>query len=616
MQGRVPLAQYPMHFDQKENRPVESEAARDGSIPQIARSLPDDTWHAALGRLYDVALDPLHYETLIDVWEDAVGPMRKRADAFNTTLLNDPEIAEHFRRAGEVLDRVMPENIEEEITRILRPFGRVPAFAIDGRMRIRAVNTVARVQLGAVDGGILTDLPILGTEIASIRNAVAGLAAEQDHTAAIMRVRTGEDGRFLILRLQRFLMADQSPIVVVAANDLKFPAQGQAVLRDAFALTQAEAEVLHALVDCGSLTEIATKRGRSLDTIRSQIKTIMSKTETRSQVELVRLALSVVEISQVSPPDAATESKGRSVKKLTSFASKTLTTPEGRRIDYFVLGDPMGRPILYSHMALAMPRWPASAEAFARRRGLRIIVPIYPGYGHTTPAPRKSDYDAVLLSDARRVLLAENVTRCPYVGVAGGAYFAFRFAHENPELISGILCGGGMLPDLDHTTYDGMGKWHRFIVGGAKYTPHLLSFMVKTGFALTRRIGKIGFLNAIYSGSEADKETYSDPDVLEALLIGSEVGLSEGISAHDSYVRSMIGGMLRDWSALIAPVTARIPVIFFNGLQDPQVPPAAIEQMLRNHPQIDFRVYPDAGQLILFRHWQDALEVLNDLTRA
>ncbi len=50
----------------------------------------------AIDRLYDVALDPESYETLLDVWESAVSPLRAQVDFVAPHLLDDPMIAGHF----------------------------------------------------------------------------------------------------------------------------------------------------------------------------------------------------------------------------------------------------------------------------------------------------------------------------------------------------------------------------------------------------------------------------------------------------------------------------------------------------------------------------------------
>ena len=66
-----------------------------------------------------------------------------------------------------------------------------------------------------------------------------------------------------------------------------------------FELTESEHQIASALANGATPGEIADRRGRSLETVRSQIKRVFSKTGTRSQLGLLRLAV------KANPPIAA-----------------------------------------------------------------------------------------------------------------------------------------------------------------------------------------------------------------------------------------------------------------------------------------------------------------------
>lgn len=153
-----------------------------------------------------------------------------------------------------------------------------------------------------------------------------------------------------------------------------------------------------------------------------------------------------------------------------------------------------------------------------------------------------------------------------------------------------------------------MDKWHRFILAGARYTPHLLPFMVKAGFALAKRLGKRGFLHAVYGKSDADMNTIANGEVFEALVVGSEVCLSDTHSAHDSFAREVIAHETTDWTEAVLAFKERIPFIMMNGLQDPQMAAETLADFRRDYPWIEFDVFPDAGQLLFFAKWRQVLD--------
>ncbi len=577
-------------------------------------TLSDKDRAEAIGCLYDVALDPVRYEALLDHWETAISPLRAKADFAAPHLLDDPQIASHFRRAGEFLDRIALTDKPDEIGAILAPFDRVAALVFDRDHCIRAANEAARTRMNLPAKARLNDLPINADDIEAVAATLRMLIVESDKDTAILRVRSRIKGHLIVLRLQRHLTADGTPLVLAASNEVAWPDGFCDILRRAFDLTGTEAEVVRLLVDCRSVSEIATQRGRSVDTIRAQIKSILAKTETHSQLELVRLALSVMDMANLtleSTPGPRVVSGGDGALDELDF--KSLVTPDGRRLDYLLLGDPIGTPVLFLPMDFGLVRWPASAETCAAKRGLRIIVPLRAGYGLSDMVARKTDYDDALITDTMQVLRAENVTRCPIISLSGDSYYAVRLARQSPEMFSAIIACSGMLPLTRREQFERMDKWHRFILAGAKFTPHLLPFMVKAGFLLARKIGKRGFIHAVFGNSPGDIATFENAEVFEAIVTGSDVALSDEHCAHEPFSRQLTSGQLEDWSDEVNALRDQLPVIFMSGAQDPQVPPETFQEFKTDFDWIEYHLFEDAGQLAFFRHWRKVLDRLTSL---
>lgn len=590
------------------------ELPRDGAA---AATLSDKDRAETIDRLYDVALDPERYEALLDHWESTVAPLRAHVDLDAPRLLDDPQMAAHFRRAAEFLDRAVISEYkvgQDRLDAILAPFERVAAVLLDRRGVVRAANPAARQVLGIAARARLEDLPIHEGDRPALGTALAMLLTERGKDTAMLRLRGVEADNLMVLRLQRCTAADGTDLVLAASNGLRLPEGFCDILRQAFGLTRAEGDILCHLVDCRSIAEIAAERGRAPDTIRAQIKSILAKTETHSQVELVRLALSMIDMTAMTANIAAARQKTRGGHAGPEYRDfRTLAAPDGRRVDYLVLGAEGGRPLLYLPLDYGLVRWPASAEAEARKRGIRVIVPLRPGYGRSEMVGRGVDYDGALLDDMETVLRAEGVRRCPVLCLSGDLYYAVMLARRDPARVSGILACAGMLPLTRRAQFERMDKWHRFILAGAKYTPHLLPFMVKAGFLLARRIGKRGFIQAVYGNSAADIDTFEEPEVFAAIVAGSEVALSDTHSAHEAFARQLVGGQLEDWSADLVALKGTLPVILMNGAQDPQVPRATYDEFRRDHGWIEFHLFEDGGQLLFFRHWRAALDRLEPL---
>ncbi len=593
---------------------------------QEDKSPPDtsDLTDQVIDDLYEVAIDPTRYEALLDHWEAMMAPQRATANGDDLPSMPLPEFEDHFRRADRVLVRVTgPDGGGgTDPDALLARAGRAAAFAVDSAMTVKLLNPAAALSLGVTMGAAITDMALAEGEAEEIGALVRRMLQSNAAEPAVVRVRTRRDDRMMLIHLRVIRPNDAPAYVFALTSELGWPEGFTDLLRGAFDLTPAEVAVMRALAEGRPLADIAAVRKRSIETIRAQIKALLAKTGTRSQTELVRLTLATMEMAQYS--DAASDglsANSTGMGTLEPRPFRTLTLPDGRRHDYLVLGDPTGRPCLFLPLDYGLIRWPASAEAEAARRGLKLIVPVRPGYGASTSLPKQVPYNAQLAADTIAILDHEGAGRVPIVSLGGDSYLSYTLHAAYPERVEQLICCGGALPLTRPSQYDRMDKWHRFILAGARYTPHLLPFMVKAGFALAHRLGKRGFVHAVYGKSAADVATFEIPEVFEAMVCGSEVALSDTHSAHDAFSREVISHETSDWTAELetlrqAVVRAKddprhVPVTFLNGLQDPQVPRDTLMEQQADYPWIRFRIYPDAGQLVFLLKWRDVIDLLD-----
>ena len=579
------------------------------------RPISDSAEDEVIDRLYEVAVDPTRYETLLDHWEALFAPLRGSA---NSDV--DPDMAlstfeGHFRRADRVLSDVTSgqSGAKTEPHHLIQQIGRAAGFAVDRSLTVTHVNAAAAHALGVTTGAKVSALALGDGQSDVLAQQIQRLLVGNSAEPMVVRVQSAQAGHMVLVHLRLVRPIDQPPFVIALASELGWPNGFGDMLRSVFDLTQAEVDVTRALTEGQSMAQIAEGRGRSIETIRAQAKSVMAKTETRSQAELVRLTLSTMEMAQFSgevADDLSDDSTGYGTLPTRPFL--TLTLRDGRRLDYLILGDPLGKPVFFFPLDYGLVRWPASAEAQAARRGIKVIVPVRPGYGASTPIPKGTPYSAQIAEDMVALLDHLGVERLPVITLGGDSFFATAMHATYPERFAALICCAGVLPLTRPEQYERMDKWHRFILAGARYTPHLLPFMVKAGFALAHKLGKRGFVHAVYGKSTADVETFEIPEVFEAMVCGSEVSLSDTHSAHDAFAREVIAHETADWTEEVAAlkqacVTGQTPVHFLNGLQDPQVPPATLAEYQRDYDWIDFQVYPDAGQLLFFLKWRDVL---------
>ena len=351
--------------------------------------------------------------------------------------------------------------------------------------------------------------------------------------------------------------------------------------------------------------DIATARRRSPETVRTQLRSILSKTETHSQSELVRVVLGLM--------DVATMPVGRGPKSAVapetpaSLAYQTLRLSDGRKLDYLEYGALTGAPCLYMHLDYGLLRWPVSAELAARARGIRVIAPVRAGYGGSDPMPKGADRTLSCALDYAAVLDHLRVKNAAVLALGADLRFAMQLAALRKDLVCGILGCAAQLPLNSALQYERMGKWQRFILANARYAPKILPFLVKAGFSLARRVGREDFFQQVNASSPADLATFALPEVREAMLLGSEVTVHAHGAAQEAFSQECVSSQ-RDWSLLVH--ACKVPVILLQGDQDPQTPVLTIRELMIDFPHLKVTFLPETGQLLFFKEWRIALDVI------
>jgi pimeloyl-ACP methyl ester carboxylesterase/DNA-binding CsgD family transcriptional regulator len=554
-------------------------------------------------RLYEVALDPVRLEDLLDVWEGRVGPTRSEFVAAAVEM-DDEEIETHMRRATVFLDRFEATRSDHVYRSVLEDIPRSAAFLADGGAAIAAFNRPAAIAFGLKEGAELTDLPFDPEDVAVLRGVIHGAATGRAERVVMLRLRSRVTDSPVIVRVGSIESDNTRPLALIMSTELVWPEGFELMVQEAFGLTAAEVEIVRGITLGLPVKDIAEARGRSPETVRTQVRSILAKSETHSQSELVRVVLGLMDVAQMPTENAGPVPR---VGTLDQLSFQQLRCPDGRRLEWIEFGQPTGAPCLFTHLDYGFIRWPATAERAARARGIRVIVPVRAGYGRSDPHARGADHLQGVTQDYLAVLDHLGVRRCAVLTMGADLRFALNISLLREGLVTAILGCAAQLPLRTSAQYDRMDKWQRFILANARYAPKILPFLVQAGFSLARKLGKEKFFAKVNGGSAADLEAFGRAEVREALLAGSEISLGAKVLAHEAFTRECIGSE-KDWSHLVRGVT--VPVQMLQGDQDPQTPVQTIEELRGDYPHLDISFLPNTGQLLFFAEWPLVLDVL------
>ncbi|WP_420860441.1 LuxR C-terminal-related transcriptional regulator [Algirhabdus cladophorae] len=582
---------------------------------------PDLTPDGVVDQLYDIALDPGSLDQFIDVWNTAgldAGEARRMVEEIDQF---DAAFHHHLKRAETFLHRNSGQD-SAALSDALAPFENLAALILDRSFQVVACNAGAQQSFGLSEGSGLQGMPLSGPARAEFENTLSALAHSPAKSEILLNL-TLDDAQgstlFHIRRLANTGPDNQVMMLIVTTQYHWQPVLGK-TLEDVFKLTLAEIGVVRALIEGMDAKTIASDRGTSEGTVRSQIKSILSKMNARSQSEVIRLVLSLREVTQ-----GAQENTNARIAPAQSVSSdwldsevwkpfKTLTLPDGRRMDYHDMGPVTGAPILFSHMGYCMARWSAPMITMAFQHGLRIICPIRAGYGQSENIDPKGDVIKATREDTLALLEHLDIKRLPYVIQGNDLLCAVDLAAKRPDIVSEIIGLGARpcLPGDQH--YAEMGKWHRFFLSTAKHSPHLLTFTVKAAVSMTKRVGVVEMFKHFNKYSAADMALLDDPYHLPILIANAQLTASKNTNVAQAYIMEVLASE-SDWSDRML-AAKNTPTWFVNGIEDPSTDVATIALYRETYPWIDIEVVQNAGQMLIYQHYETLIPQFAKAARA
>lgn len=216
----------------------------------------------------------------------------------------DIELAErlqpHVRRAFHLTEKLAQAGLRSpDVDAALdrSPFG---IFLLDGTGRVRRTNRMADQILArrlglCLLGGRLSGVQTLGARQLDKLIAQAASTDAEPRVGGSMTLRVA--GRrtplsLIVTPIQagRAAVFGQAPGVLVCVTDPEAQRQATAAqLQELFGFTPAEARVALALMDGADAREAAERQGVSFHTVRHQVQSLLDKTGTARQAELIAL---------------------------------------------------------------------------------------------------------------------------------------------------------------------------------------------------------------------------------------------------------------------------------------------------------------------------------------
>lgn len=242
-----------------------------------------------------LSMSPRKYE-FISMWR---GPGRPELNQEARYLLK--LVMPHIQTALQVRQVLNAAEHRAQDAEALLDLSATAAILLDDDGHIVFMNTAAQRLTLDSDGVRIDGDQLFPTHPASrmeFRSLVLAAAAfNVEHPGGALTLERRSEKRALQVLITPFRPVDTSRsharvLVLVTDPEVKvnFP---DAILRGLYDLTPAETEIANGLITGFSLEDLALLRKVSVATVRSQMKSLLGKTDTRRQSDLVRLLLSL-----------------------------------------------------------------------------------------------------------------------------------------------------------------------------------------------------------------------------------------------------------------------------------------------------------------------------------
>lgn len=280
-----------------------------------------------------------------------------------------------------------------------------------------------------------------------------------------------------------------------------------------------------------------------------------------------------------------------------------LTLADGRTLAWCEYGPEDGTPVL-NFQGTPGSRFSRHAHEEAYDRlGARLVVFDRPGYGASTRLPGRGI--AVVADDAAALLDQLGHETVHVAGGSGGGPHVLAFAARHPERVRAatVVVGGAPLDEEDAKGLIGINRdgWYAAREGwDAVY--ELLAPVRET--ILEDPLA--GFRALMDEAPASDRAVMDDPDwqrvfletVAEAFRPGAEGWADESLA------------FLEPWD--FDPTEARSSITWWHGEGDANAPIGAVRRLVADMPNVDLRVWRDAGHLEPFhRHDEILAELLS-----
>lgn len=518
----------------------------------------------------------------------------------------------HFARAIKIAKRLV--DIDEQHNVVLSLLDRMPIalVLVDAKARVIETNALAD-EIFLSETGLMIKSGILESGCGSNKRLSDAIDIMSKHDSAITRgqalsitnEQTQNNIMLFLAPLKQHGSQQKASVAVFISQRKSQPLALPKEFSELYGLTTKELEVTEQLVRGLSIKEISEEATVSLHTVRSQVKSVLKKTATSRQAELVSLVYNGMGDYVSSIPVIESGERSGLLSKTIPWQQdyKIFQLADGRNLAYSEYGDLNGEPVFHCHSVLGSRLEQSfNAPKISEQKGIRLIVMDRPGYGASDPDPKTSFINWV--KDLVQLADHLNIEKFSLTGYAMGGVYALACTHEIPERLKSVALISTCMAPESSTDYENIVPLYKMNYRLAKFIPKV--------YSLLSAVLVKGVLSdpAAFFKQFSEKLEQADKDILNSEAFKTEMfaSLKEGFRQGGNASSRDVVQLMHDWSFELSKIN--IPIDIWHGKHDYHVPLVLGKRFTEHIKNTSLFIKEEQGHYMFYTHWSEILDEL------
>ncbi|MEP2946450.1 MAG: alpha/beta hydrolase [Lentilitoribacter sp.] len=547
-----------------------------------------------IAKAYDAAISPEEYDNLVVKWSEYISalehefPVEISKETPLSDYIADKEISDHFARAAMIFQKLSGETSSVDPKDLIQGDDRA-ALVIGSDGRIGASNS----RQGELFYNLahIRDLEpkLRAGDFARLQDTITQRDRTKDvrsPTVILCEDTQGVLSHFVVVPTK--ISNSDQPYFILRSLQPRWSSELKNVLMSVFELTNRECEIIEGWCNSLSISDLAKQHNRSVETLRTQVKTILSKTGTGSQAALMRL------ISGLSSLFIA--GKHAAHDCIAEGTVQNFKLPDGRGLETLIYGPENGEPVIFLHGMLGGMVISTELVKGFYEHNIKFIIPNRPSFGHSTPYSDRESVPQQFALDLFHMLDTLKIKTTTIMGYGAGALYAFAANKLHPKRIKTIINFAGGVPITSRRQFLSMKPRQSVMALTARYAPSILPVLVDGGISQIKSGLMSKFIKALYNETPEDMSVAMREDVHPIIQKSLQISVEQGSNAFVTDAAHIT----RDWSDLVQD--AQTPVKLYHGVHDPVVPIETVRTFANTWDHVELEEVSETGQLIMNKH--------------